>query len=99
MNYGADPNIKNGSSPFINAAIESRKTEIVIILAENRAVISGLAYPPLMAALDAQNADAVKVLRAHGALGTEMYKGITIVQHAEKRKSPLVKLLKGSCLK
>ena len=97
VNYGADPNIKNGSVPFINTAIEAKHNEIVKILVENRATVTGLAYPPLMAAVDAGYADVFKILRAHGASGTEIYKGTTVVQYAEKKKSPLVKLLKGSC--
>ena len=89
FNYGADPNIKNSEKAFINTAIENSMNDVVQLLIENEAAISGLPIPPLITAIKHHNAEAVDILMQSGASTSEMYQGSTVAQYAAKKKFPL----------
>lgn len=91
FNYGADPNIKNSEHAFIHTAIENSMNDILRLLIENQASVSGLECPPLITAIKSQNADAVDILLQAGASPSEVYQGATVAQFAAKKKSPLLK--------
>ena len=91
FNYGADPNIKNSEHAFIHTAIESSMNDILRLLIENQASVSGLECPPLITAIKSQNADVVDILLQAGASPSEVYQGATVAQFAAKKKSPLLK--------
>jgi ankyrin repeat protein len=98
LNYGADPNVHNATSSLVSKAVKNRQIEAIKILIEHHALLNGLLEPPLGIAIQTAYAEAVQVLMASGASIFDQFQGGTILQFAERQKSPLLQLLTQSLI-
>lgn len=98
LNYGADPNIHNATSSLVSQAVKNRQIEAIRILIDYHALLNGLLEPPLGIAIQTSYAEAVQVFMANGASIFDQFQGGTILQFAERQKSPLLQLLTQSLI-
>jgi hypothetical protein len=89
----ADPNFANDTAPFVNRAIERKNLESLKILRTAGAKLTGLAKPPLFAAIDADNAPIVSFLLENGVSASTQVGNTNAKQYAAKKKAKVASLL------